>query len=248
MTGKHRGSGGPPNPCGVSITCTPMNDGTGGTFFDGSGHSNNIVAANPSNFSWASNPGFPGLTPLFVSGTPANAVSTSTSLTNFAPTDSFSIAFWYARGNSIGSASDIVGSANPSTGQGWDVLDVFLGGVTQGIDFELVNSYPGNAIEVFGGSLTGGGATNFVVATYDGSSLATGVIVYINGVSQSLTVNHNSLSSSSQNGLPFYVMQRSNGSFPNSGTLAYMTICSGVMSSAKVTTNYNGGTPIVPHC
>lgn len=73
-----------------------------------------------------------------------------------------------------------------------------------------------------------------VVGTYDGSSAATGVSIYVNGILQSLTTNSNTLSSTAVGTTPLQLASRDGAGVQLRGTLRMAGVWSRVLSLAEV--------------
>lgn len=86
-------------------------------------------------------------------------------------------------------------------------------------------------------------AWHHVCLTYDGSSDASGVLVYVDTVSQSVNVvNSNNLSATMKASAPFLLGARAWGNyFP--GRICQAAVWAKEFSAAEVTTLYNGGVP-----
>ena len=130
---------------------------------------------------------------------------------NFERTDTFSGAAWVYCTNISNLASSIFAkSAMPNPNRGW-VFNLFnrqsLTSVS--LALSLVNADVTNIIEVTSpaNSITQN-RWYHVAFSYDGSSNAAGVKLYINGVLQTLTVNTNNLSQTMQSTISFTIGAR----------------------------------------
>jgi len=124
---------------------------------------------------------------------------------NFDRDDPFSVEFWMKTDSSSG--GDIFGyleNDSPNTGYHlWYYGDPASSGCsTNQLNFQLINTYPTNMAAV---CVASSGATNLlhtgwhhIVITYDGSSLASGIQIFIDGQTQPLYVQSNSLTASIQ--------------------------------------------------
>lgn len=84
----------------------------------------------------------------------------------------------------------------------------------------IINSWPSNAIKVFTNASFNPNIWHHVFVTYDGSSKAAGVKVYVNGIPQATTVLNNNLSQTIRTKVPFKIGTRDNDSPINRITLA----------------------------
>jgi mono/diheme cytochrome c family protein len=87
--------------------------------------------------------------------------------------------------------------------RGWDL---WLEGGKPAI--HILHSWPDNAIKVISRSALARGQWNHVCVTYDGSSKADGVRIYLNGGLQEVTVEKNSLTQNIRTPAPFKIGQR----------------------------------------
>ncbi len=74
--------------------------------------------------------------------------------------------------------------------------------------FHLIHEWPDNAIKVSVKNQMPGDRWNFVTVTYDGSSKAKGVKIFVNGEPQQLEIKKDSLSASTRTDAPFKIGQR----------------------------------------
>ncbi|MBE61742.1 MAG: hypothetical protein CMB89_05225, partial [Flammeovirgaceae bacterium] len=125
----------------------------------------------------------------------------------FERTDAFTIEAWIK--TSFSSGQMIAGNMlQGGTYQGYGLL-MGAGGV-DGIYFTLVNTAGTNDFEVYGGGNLYDDTWHHIAVSYDGSSAASGVSLYVDGVAQSLTVNKDSLTGSIVNGNEFRIAARDN--------------------------------------
>ena len=109
---------------------------------------------------------------------------------NFERTDSFSIAFWIKTSTTANNAIMAKWSA---TDRGWRIE--VNGSAANSITLTLTNVFSTNDIEVYLANANINDNTwHLIVFTYNGSSLASGVKIYKDGVPQNLTVATNNLS------------------------------------------------------
>lgn len=139
-----------------------------------------------------------------------NSTTDKLATTNYAPfnferTDAFSISAWIYK-NSLGYGGNAPLIAHQNFGGtwiGWKFREPDNTGVLM---FQMVNSGATQSIDVStpAGSIATG-SWKHILMTYDGSSNASGVHIYINGVNQILTVVQNNLSTTIKNAEPFNI-------------------------------------------
>jgi hypothetical protein len=120
--------------------------------------------------------------------------------------DAFTVSLWIKPkdGNQNGALVAKMDDANKS--RGWDV---WTEGGTVGM--HLVNAWPENAIKVTTKAKLAAGKWQHVAITYDGSSKAKGVTIFINGVESESNVGRDSLSETIKSTVPFRLGSRSGG-------------------------------------
>ena len=222
------------------LSAWPMNEGSGLTLHDVSGNSNTATISSAGEVTWQSNAGFPGITPLWNNN--GNAVASSATLTNFDGTTPFSVGLWVSSTTTTQPAAYLSSlNATGGTFQGWEVSRDSSGQVV----FFLVNNYPSNAIQVNGPPSVNNASLHYIVVTYDGSrSGATGVKIYVDGVSQTLTVAINSLSATSASGIPVAMAARQDFTTKYTGVMAFVKIVPFVWTGPQVATNFGKGPAI----
>lgn len=111
---------------------------------------------------------------------------------NFERTDAFSISTWV---KTIDSSTENVLITNQATsGVGYKTL---FNGSTGSLIFEIKNTHPTNSLSVNNNTETyNDGNWHHLLFTYDGSSLASGAKIYVDGLSVSLNVASDTLTSS----------------------------------------------------
>lgn len=90
-------------------------------------------------------------------------------------------------------------------------------------------------------------AWHHIVCTTDGTASATGMTIYIDGVSVATTTEFNNLGTNTiSNTETFKIGVRGTSSFPLNGKADEVTVYNSEISSGDVTTLYGGGTPTEP--
>lgn len=125
---------------------------------------------------------------------------------DFERTDAFTLSAWYkgdAAANTILSKMDAAAS--------YRGYDMFI--INGYISAHLISSWTSNAIREDGILYrVDDGIWHHIVMTYDGSSLADGLKIYVDAMEETTSIYRNSLSSTIQNSVSFKVAARSNGS------------------------------------
>jgi len=126
---------------------------------------------------------------------------------NFERTNAFSYAVWVRLGMDTGGALLARMDDRGGKYRGWDL---FLDNGKPA--FHLLNDYPTNALKVSAKKEMPKDRWTHVAVTYNGSSKAKGVKIYVNGEMQELEVPNNSLSASVRTDVPLKLGQRETGS------------------------------------
>jgi len=112
---------------------------------------------------------------------------------------------------------------------GWDLF------LEEGkLRFHLLNSFPTNALKVSAKAELPKDRWNFVAVTYNGTSKAKGVKIYVNGMLQELVVLNDTLDASTLTTVPFRLGQRESGSRLAHAGLQDLKIFSRALSSGEV--------------
>ena len=159
---------------------------------------------------------------------------------DFERTDPFSIAFWVNMGNNTNKMLMCKGD------------DPYSSGTTSGISIWTqadyldvnINASASQFIRVRTAIASIEDSTwHHVTVSYDGSSTASGLTIYYDGVSQSLSTVSDTLTSSSiLNNYPFLIGDSGAGSKDWTGKLDDLRIYSRELDQSEVTMIYNGGT------
>jgi len=126
---------------------------------------------------------------------------------DFARDEAFSYAAWVKLDDVMNGALFARMQDTNGIFRGWDL---WLEGGKPAI--HILHSWPDNAIKVISKSELPKGRWNHVCVTYNGSSQADGVKIYLNGSLQKVTVDKNSLRQSIRTPVPFKIGQRDTSS------------------------------------
>lgn len=244
MTGQYipTGSRAPSlNPCLVSAW--PMNEGSGLTLHDVSGNSNNATISSAGNLTWTSNAIKSGVTSPVWSGL-GGAVSTSTTLANFSNTHAFAFSVWIKGVTTTGTETSFINTlATGSNFQGWEI-EKQSSSDTQPNDFSAIlinNVNTPNFIQLGSTTTITDSALHYLVASYNGSSTAAGVTMYVDGVSTATSVFSDNLSATIASGIPVWIAQRNDGTDPMIGAMAYAEVYNCALTSGQVAAYYAAG-------
>lgn len=160
-------------------------------------------------------------------------VNTRESLFDFERTNPFSVACRVYSVNTTDAGHTLVSKMDGVTARGWE-LTCFDGGTSSAVNFYLINTFPTSSIAVRtpNGSISAVRWHN-VVATYDGSSAAAGVRIYIDGLAQSLNAWQDNLTTTTLNDKPVNFGRR-DGARPLAGALNDVRIWDRELSAAQV--------------
>lgn len=155
----------------------------------------------------------------------------------FERTDPFSISIWFK----TTTASRTLWSKKSSTAVNPGYFCHFHGGSR--IEFHLVGSGGGEIDVETTVSEFNDGIWRHVVMAYSGSSLASGVRIYMEGVLQTLTINSDALTASMLNSRVLKAGVVGTSSEAWSGNLDEMSVWGKQLSAGEVTSIYNSGNP-----
>ena len=148
---------------------------------------------------------------------------------NFERTNMFSFTTWVRLGEDKNGALFARMDDRAGKLRGWDL---FVEGGKPA--FHLISDYPTNALKVSAKMELPKDRWNFVAVTYNGSSKAGGVKVYVNGAMQEVEMPNNTLNASTLTTVPFKLGQRETGSVLAHAGLQDLKIFSRVLSPNEV--------------
>lgn len=162
---------------------------------------------------------------------------------NFDRTSPFSIAGWFYLPSSGGFLASEYDSSG--VGIGWLLQWAYA---TRTLRLGLYHSGGTNAINVATNNTWSPGTWYHIVATYDGSSSASGAHIWVDGANQTLTTLQNNLTGTINPSVPFTV--NGSGSADGAGRSAEsvdeLGVWNKVLSSTEISNLYNGGTGQTP--
>ena len=152
----------------------------------------------------------------------------------------FSIAFWC---NPDNTTSKIIVSKIQSMGNvvGYQINHELSAG-DHVVRVTLRNACNDNIDRETSGAVLVAGSWRHIVVTYDGSSAASGVLVYASGSSVAMTTNNDSLTASIDNNIQFQVSGRAGANLTFAGLIAYVEVWNRAIVSQEVlqSKNYPG--------
>ena len=155
----------------------------------------------------------------------------------FDRTSPFSVAFWDKTGN-LGGVRYILSTTTGANTIGWSISLTS----TELLVFKL-NNATGNRIEVTSTAAITVGSWKHITITYDGTSTAAGVTLYVNGSAVADTDTTNTLTLTTVNTNPLAIGALSTGGSNYLGNLTQLGIYNLALSGAQVTALYNAGVP-----
>jgi len=159
---------------------------------------------------------------------------------NFDKTSSFTLSTWIKTNSTTGFPTFLGKLQNsPRTGYGIYLVNSGVGTVG-GVGFTITNS-SGNAIEVRGSINVANNNWHHIVVTYSGSSAASGVKIYTDGILNTNSTVTDALSSATTSTASFQVGAFNNGSQPFTGQIDDPRIYNYPLTVTQIKTLYNGG-------
>lgn len=159
---------------------------------------------------------------------------------NFERTDSFTLYAW-ARWTQTGTAIILGRESGGGSGRGW-ALAVNAAGGTTSIRFEIKNTSGGTNSLILDTTVQGwnDGKWHAIVATYAGTSVPSGVHIYVDGTDLALTTTNNNLSATAQSTTAMAAARDINQSaFEFTGDIGSLAVFSGVLGSTDRATLLN---------
>lgn len=154
-------------------------------------------------------------------------------------TQAYSISFWMKASSLTQNFNSIVGRMQLAPYVGWEVLIK-----NQTVEIDIAGA-AGALLEVGTSNVITSTSTWYHVCfTYDGSGLAAGIVIYINGSSVSKTVASNTLGTASTvNSQSLTIGDRSGLTAFYQGNVDECSLYNTALSGAQVTAIYNSGHP-----
>ncbi len=155
---------------------------------------------------------------------------------DFERTDAFSVLAWeQGDGNTFGAVVAKQDLAVASDDRGW-LCNQRAGGANPTYQWELAN-FSGNRIATRTTAEFASGVARAIGWTYDGSSLAAGALIYVDGVSQAKTDIADTLSATILNDVPAQLGARNGAAAPAfflDGKIGFVVVAAGVLTAADV--------------
>lgn len=173
-------------------------------------------------------------------GSSSNVSMGNVSALNFERTDSFSYSAWYK-----GTATDGAIFSKMDTSTGYRGFDLFVTS-TGYAKVHIISTWSSNAVAIIGNTYTiNDNSWHHIVGTYDGSSSASGIKIYVDGnLESSPTIDVDALSSTIQNSVSVRIGSRSNGSSAYNYTTGYIdqvAVWNSSLSEEQILELYNSG-------
>jgi hypothetical protein len=153
-------------------------------------------------------------------------------------TDTFSYSFWFK--TTAAGYSTFLAKGDFSTGRGVTILLDTSNYIAFWLTSDIGSS---NYIQVRTNATYNDGIWHHFVVTYDGSSSASGVLIYIDGAAVATTTVVNSLSATTISTAAFHLGVHGASLYYYVGSLDEVSVYSDVLSAAEVTWIYNGKQP-----
>jgi len=154
----------------------------------------------------------------------------------FERTQSYSLVCWF-RTTTTTSCSMLAKMDTPNNYRGYDI---HFNRFTSSIRAHLISTWPSNAIDVDAHVVVNDGLWHHVVVTYDGSSLASGLKIFIDGAERSTTTEMNNLTGTTRTGVELRIGSRENSDF-FAGQVDEAAIYAGALSADRIRALYDAG-------
>lgn len=158
---------------------------------------------------------------------------------DFERTDAFSTSFYVK--TTTTSASVIFGKMDNSANRGWAVFSAISGG----LHLVLRNTNNTNEIKITSSAVNDGN-WHHIVITYDGSSSASGITVYIDGVYDSLTTDTDNLSATIVTNASMEILSRNAADLYWTGSISNLIIYDIELTSAQAAELYANPEQVIP--
>ena len=204
-----------------------LNESSGTNVPDSSGNGRNGTTVNMEDGDWVA-----GKLNNCLSFDGVNEYVDCGDIANFERTDPFSIEFWFK--TSIGTTQVICSRINYTTNQGWQLITN-----NNKIRVYLMGSVT-NRIIVETNTAINDGSWHHVIVTYDGSSFANGVTIYLDNIDTNTIIQDN-LSLTILNTGSCQITGGSGALYPFAGNIDEVVIYDKELTPTEVTSRYNLG-------
>lgn len=152
---------------------------------------------------------------------------------NFDRTEPFSVACWF-RSTSIATTQLLVAKGESSGNfRGW-----WLGLLSSRVRFSHISTLS-NLVDINGGTALASNVWYRLMATYTGSSAASGATLYVNGVAETPTVNNNNLTTATTSAIALQFGVRNATNNPSVGGLDDVSIWGRALSAAEAREDFD---------
>jgi Concanavalin A-like lectin/glucanases superfamily len=128
---------------------------------------------------------------------------------NFTASQAFSVSFWAFRGGEVSDISYVGHLDTNNNFRGWELQQ----GLINLLIFNLISTYPSSWIQVKS-TVVDPGTFCHRASTYDGSGLAAGVQLWVNGTNGQIVVNDSLEGNTTTNSIPLRMGTRLDGTDP----------------------------------
>lgn len=229
------------SPVAVSTEYWKSQEGSGSTLLNSGTDSTNTMTA--TNLAWATADGFQSTVATY-NGATAYSVASSAAGTSFTNTQPFTACAFFTASNSSESSFIL---SNLQTGI--SAAPGFRIGLLSGhADVYLIsNASTSNLIHGLTPDIVAnGGVPHHICITYTGSSLASGLTLYIDGTQHSYTVATDALTGSTASTTPLYIGSEADFSQFFAGAIGGVQVWPEALSAASIETIYAYGSTGIP--
>jgi len=152
--------------------------------------------------------------------------------------EAFSLSCWFKTSTSSTQMSLVSKNTHLSP---WNGYELYQHGTSNKLYFVLVNSAPANYIEVHTDNTYNDGEWHHTIMAYDGSTNASGVTIYVDGVVVATTVGADTLGATTVTAFPFNIASRNNGQYSFNGSLDEVAVFDKELTSVNVADLYTAG-------
>jgi len=182
-------------------------------------------------------PGFTNTKSLLFDGTNDVLITTALNHFRYERTDTFSFSCWINLVSVTGIQYIVTNKTSTATSRGWGIQS------NAGVITVYLTSSTGNGITLSRTSAISANTWYHLVVTYDGSSNAAGVQVYLNGLVQPVNITLNALTGTMLSTNNVVIGGAANNTNYFNGHMDEISFYNTVLTPAQVTTLYNSGHP-----
>jgi hypothetical protein len=223
----------------VPVEFWKSQDGSGSTLANSGTDVSNTATA--TSVTWTAPSGWSHAVATY-NGTNSVSLASSAAGTGFTGTTPFSICAWIRPSTLTGfTSATFVGNNTGTTGMNFNLLGSGTGGAAGALNVGLNGSGPNYIVVVTPPGSVSAAVTSNVCMTYSGSTHASSIAVYVNGVAQTLTTQYDAITTMAAATQPFMIGNQPGTSEYFNGAIGDVEYFSSQLTGSQIAAIYAAG-------